>query len=53
MTPDKKICIDLLHMCMPFVVCRIRNCLAQFYAKDITSDGKQELDEALQREVSI
>lgn len=31
--------------------CRIRDCLAQLYAKDITPDDKQELDEALQREV--
>ncbi|XP_072984319.1 phosphoenolpyruvate carboxylase 1 isoform X1 [Typha latifolia] len=30
---------------------RIRNCLTQLYAKDITSDEKQELDEALQREI--
>lgn len=30
---------------------RIRNCLAQLYAKDITPDDKQEIDEALQREV--
>jgi hypothetical protein len=30
---------------------RIRNCLRQLYAKDITADDKQELDEALQREV--
>ncbi|XP_028057345.1 phosphoenolpyruvate carboxylase 2-like isoform X1 [Camellia sinensis] len=30
---------------------RIRNCLTQLYAKDITPDDKQELDEALQREV--
>ncbi|KAG0491091.1 hypothetical protein HPP92_007954 [Vanilla planifolia] len=30
---------------------RIRNCLAQLYAKDITPDDKHELDEALQREV--
>ncbi|QHN86703.1 Phosphoenolpyruvate carboxylase [Arachis hypogaea] len=29
----------------------IRNCLSQLYAKDITPDDKQELDEALQREV--
>ncbi|EEE56642.1 hypothetical protein OsJ_06051 [Oryza sativa Japonica Group] len=29
---------------------RIRNCLRQLYAKDITADDKQELDEALQRE---
>ncbi|KAF5945033.1 hypothetical protein HYC85_015261 [Camellia sinensis] len=29
---------------------RIRNCLTQLYAKDITPDDKQELDEALQRE---
>jgi len=27
------------------------NCLTQLYAKDITPDEKQELDEALQREV--
>ncbi|GMP61478.1 hypothetical protein CsSME_00023930 [Camellia sinensis var. sinensis] len=32
---------------------RIRNCLTQLYAKDITPDNKQELDEALQREVSL
>ncbi|KAH0654006.1 hypothetical protein KY289_031684 [Solanum tuberosum] len=30
---------------------RIRNCLAQLYAKDITPDDKEELDEALQREI--
>ncbi|KAI7743703.1 hypothetical protein M8C21_014969, partial [Ambrosia artemisiifolia] len=30
---------------------RIRNCLAQLYAKDITPDDKQELDEALHREI--
>ncbi|XP_028092805.1 phosphoenolpyruvate carboxylase-like isoform X2 [Camellia sinensis] len=30
---------------------RIQNCLTQLYAKDITSDDKQELDEALQREI--
>ncbi|CAM0910444.1 unnamed protein product [Alopecurus aequalis] len=30
---------------------RIRNCLSQLYAKDITADDKQELDEALQREI--
>nr|AAK58635.2 phosphoenolpyruvate carboxylase isoform 1 [Hydrilla verticillata] len=30
---------------------RIRNCLAQLYAKDVTPDDKQELDEALQREI--
>ncbi|CAL5380510.1 unnamed protein product [Camellia sinensis] len=29
---------------------RIRNCLTQLYAKDITPDDRQELDEALQRE---
>ena len=34
-----------------FHLSRIRNCLAQLYAKDITPDDKQELDEALQREV--
>jgi hypothetical protein len=33
------------------LLCRIRNCLRQLYAKDITADEKQELDEALQREV--
>ncbi|GMP40007.1 hypothetical protein CsSME_00010629 [Camellia sinensis var. sinensis] len=32
---------------------RIRNCLTQLYAKDITPDDRQELDEALQREVSL
>ncbi|KAG2251406.1 hypothetical protein Bca52824_081542 [Brassica carinata] len=30
---------------------RIRDCLAQLYAKNITPDDKQELDEALQREI--
>ncbi|KAI3732124.1 hypothetical protein L1987_63322 [Smallanthus sonchifolius] len=30
---------------------RIRNCLAQLYAKDITPSDRQELDEALQREI--
>ncbi|KAJ6956089.1 phosphoenolpyruvate carboxylase 2-like [Populus alba x Populus x berolinensis] len=30
---------------------RIRNCLTQLYAKDITPYDKQELDEALQREI--
>ncbi|KAJ8626606.1 hypothetical protein MRB53_019913 [Persea americana] len=30
---------------------RIRNCLAQLYAMDISPDDKQELDEALQREI--
>lgn len=39
---------DLIH-----VYYRIRNCLTQLYAKDITPDEKQELDEALQREVCI
>ena len=34
-------------------VFRIRNCLAQLYAKDITLDEKKELDEALQREVKL
>jgi len=38
--------------CVPLTY-RIRNCLTQLYAKDITPDDKQELDEALQREVSI
>jgi hypothetical protein len=33
------------------LLCRVRNCLRQLYAKDITADEKQELDEALQREV--
>ena len=36
-----------------FLLLRIRNCLAQLYAKDITPDDKQELDEDLQREVNI
>lgn len=30
---------------------RIRDCLTQLYAKDITPDEKQELDESLQREI--
>ncbi|TYG40334.1 hypothetical protein ES288_D12G084700v1 [Gossypium darwinii] len=30
---------------------RIRECLTHLYAKDITPDDKQELDEALQREI--
>ncbi|KAK4484496.1 hypothetical protein RD792_007079 [Penstemon davidsonii] len=30
---------------------RIRDCLTQLHAKDITPDDKQELDEALQREI--
>ncbi|QHN82252.1 hypothetical protein HN51_058917 [Arachis hypogaea] len=30
----------------------IWNCLSQLYAKDITPDDKQELDEPLQREVN-
>ncbi|PKA66562.1 Phosphoenolpyruvate carboxylase 2 [Apostasia shenzhenica] len=30
---------------------RIRNCLTQLYAKDITPDDKKELDEALHREI--
>lgn len=36
-------------MCLIFI--RIRDCLTQLNAKDITPDDKQELDEALQREV--
>jgi hypothetical protein len=32
-------------------MCRIRNNLTHLYAKDITPDDKQELDEVLQREV--
>ncbi|CAL0326513.1 unnamed protein product [Lupinus luteus] len=30
---------------------RIRDCLSHLYAKDITPDDKEELDEALQREI--
>ncbi|AES89779.1 putative phosphoenolpyruvate carboxylase [Medicago truncatula] len=30
---------------------RVRDCLTQLYAKDITPDDKQELDESLQREI--
>ncbi|KAB2051885.1 hypothetical protein ES319_A12G083000v1 [Gossypium barbadense] len=30
---------------------RIRECLTHLYAKDVTPDDKQELDEALQREI--
>ncbi|RYR03622.1 hypothetical protein Ahy_B06g082696 [Arachis hypogaea] len=32
---------------------KIRNCLSQLYAKDITPDDKQELDEALQQEMGL
>lgn len=32
---------------------RIRDCLTQLNVKDITPDDKQELDEALQREVEF
>jgi len=46
--PDTKIELSGFHL-----HCRIRNCLSKLYAKDITPDDKQELDEALQREVSI
>lgn len=35
------------------ILFRIRTCLTQLYAKDITPDDKQELDEALQREVIL
>jgi phosphoenolpyruvate carboxylase len=48
------IIISLAWRRLLFVVdllCRIRDCLKQLYAKDITADDKQELDEALQREV--
>lgn len=38
---------------LTFVLFRIRNCLAQYYAKEVTPDDKEELDEALQREVNI
>lgn len=38
-------------VCVLFHRFRIRNCLTQLHAKDITPDDKQELDEALQREV--
>ncbi|RRT39741.1 hypothetical protein BHE74_00017585 [Ensete ventricosum] len=39
--------IDLVFTAHPT---QIRNCLTQLYAKDITPDDKQELDESLQRE---
>lgn len=42
--------LSFFPLCLRF---RIRDCLAQLYAKDITPDDKQELDEALQREVNI
>jgi len=32
---------------------RIRSCLSQLHQSDITSDERQELDEALHREVEI
>lgn len=46
----------LLNLVLVFCISiciRIRNCLTQLNAKDITPDDKQELDEALQREVSL
>lgn len=48
-------CIFFQGYCLKkfFFFHRIRNSLSQLYAKDITPDDKQELDEALQREVSI
>lgn len=45
--------ITVIYLCVLFLLYRIRNCLAQLYAKDITPDDKQELDEALQREVNF
>lgn len=36
-----------------FCITRVRNILAQLHQKDITSDEKQELHEALEREVVI
>jgi len=41
----------MLNGCLFSSRLRIRDCLTQLYAKDITPDDKQELDEALQREV--
>lgn len=43
----------LLMFVFFLIFSRIRDCLAQLYAKDITPDDKQELDEALQREVCV
>lgn len=43
----------MLYFTQNFHCFRIRNCLTQLNAKDITPDDKQELDEALQREVII
>uniref|UniRef100_A0A453S5P5 phosphoenolpyruvate carboxylase n=1 Tax=Aegilops tauschii subsp. strangulata TaxID=200361 RepID=A0A453S5P5_AEGTS len=44
--------VDLVFTAHPTQsIRRIRNCLRQLYAKDITADDKQELDEALQREI--
>ena len=53
-----RICIVAVFLCLSYhfplsLRFRIRDCLAQLYAKDITPDDKQELDEALQREVNI
>lgn len=44
-------CVYLMDFFWFFPHLRIRDCLTQLYAKDITPDDKQELDEALQREV--
>ncbi|XP_028109947.1 phosphoenolpyruvate carboxylase 2-like isoform X2 [Camellia sinensis] len=44
--PTQSVCKSLLQKHG-----RIRNCLIQLYAKDITPDDKQELDGALQREI--
>lgn len=41
----------LLHASLCSVNCRIRSCLSQLNQADITNDEKQELDEALHREV--
>ncbi|KAI3741471.1 hypothetical protein L1987_59145 [Smallanthus sonchifolius] len=46
--PTESVCKSLLHKHG-----RIRDCLAQLYAKDISLDDKQELDEALHREIQI
>lgn len=38
---------------LKYMLFRIRNCLQQLNEKDVTPDDKQELDEALQREVNM
>ena len=49
----ESIAFTCLFFTFYFFGCRIWSCLSQMYKKDITPDEKQELDEALQREVKF